>query len=149
MQIMAEDAHRGYGGVPHEPFAEWLHDSIFSNSLKQNREVDKRVVSRRKKWRGQYTLSNEHIRLMLLSRAVTYSIKASPATASIRLIPDAIPCSEIILKPRISEVLLTCVPPQSSNDTPGTSTTLTCKIPTIKIRDPFSDKYRKPAQCSK
>lgn len=52
-------------------------------------------------------------------------MKASPATASIRLIPDAMPCSDMILKARISEVLLTWVPPQSSMDTPGTSTTLT------------------------
>lgn len=52
-------------------------------------------------------------------------MKASPATASIRLIPDAIPCSDMILKPRISAVLLTWVPPHNSIDTPGTSTTRT------------------------
>ncbi|KAJ0883016.1 hypothetical protein HanPSC8_Chr10g0416441 [Helianthus annuus] len=60
-----------------------------------------------------------------LSRSLTYSIKASPATASIRLTPEDIPCSEIILKPRISEVLLTFVPPHSSIDTLGTFTTRT------------------------
>lgn len=42
-----------------------------------------------------------------------------------RLIPDAIPCSEIILNPRISQVFETWVPPHSSMDTPGTSTTRT------------------------
>lgn len=76
--------------------------------------------------RGLHTLSSEHKHLVLSSRAMTYSIKAS-ATTLICLILDAIPCYEIILKPRISEVLETCVPPQSSIDTPGTSTTLTCK----------------------
>lgn len=68
----------------------------------------------------------EHRFFICDSLALIYSINASPATASMRLTPDAIPCSEIILKTRISEVLFTWVPPQSSMDTPGTSTTLTC-----------------------
>ena len=73
----------------------------------------------------KHTLRVEHKSFIWESLALMYSMKASPATASIRLIPDAMPCSDMILKARISEVLLTWVPPQSSMDTPGTSTTLT------------------------
>lgn len=75
--------------------------------------------------KGKHTLRVEHRRFTCASLTFMYSMKASPATASRRLIPDAIPCSEIILKARISAVLLTWVPPQSSIDTPGTSTTRT------------------------
>lgn len=83
----------------------------------------------------KHTLRVEHSCLIWLSLALTYSIKASPATASIRLIPDAIPCSDIILNPRISDVLLTWVPPQSSMDTPGTSTTRTYRYQNAEMNE--------------
>ena len=59
---------------------------------------------------------------------LTKSITAGPATASMRRMPLAIPDSLRILKPQISEVLETCVPPQSSMDTFGTSTTRTTSL---------------------
>mmetsp|Transcript_16790 Transcript_16790/g.43553 ORF Transcript_16790/g.43553 Transcript_16790/m.43553 type:complete len:247 (+) Transcript_16790:385-1125(+) len=59
------------------------------------------------------------------SSPVRYSTCAAPATASTRRTPDAMPPSEMILKPPISAVLATCVPPQSSMLRPGTSTTRT------------------------
>lgn len=85
----------------------------------------------------KHTLRVEHKSFIWESLALMYSMKASPATASIRLIPDAMPCSEMILKARISEVLLTWVPPQSSMDTPGTSTTRTYNTSAYKLGNLF------------
>mmetsp|Transcript_3666 Transcript_3666/g.13169 ORF Transcript_3666/g.13169 Transcript_3666/m.13169 type:complete len:253 (-) Transcript_3666:2017-2775(-) len=59
------------------------------------------------------------------SRSFSSSTTPGPETASIRRMPEAIPCSDSTLKAPISAVFDTCVPPQSSMLTPGTSTTLT------------------------
>mmetsp|Transcript_21035 Transcript_21035/g.58376 ORF Transcript_21035/g.58376 Transcript_21035/m.58376 type:complete len:260 (-) Transcript_21035:1957-2736(-) len=71
------------------------------------------------------TLNLPDSSLTMPSTLPRYSTWAAPATASMRRTPEAIPPSEIILKPPISAVLETCVPPQSSMLRPGTSTTLT------------------------
>mmetsp|Transcript_9639 Transcript_9639/g.38984 ORF Transcript_9639/g.38984 Transcript_9639/m.38984 type:complete len:393 (-) Transcript_9639:1749-2927(-) len=59
------------------------------------------------------------------SRWLRSSTTPGPETASMRRTPAAMPASETILNPPISAVLATWVPPQSSMDTPGTSTTRT------------------------
>lgn len=74
------------------------------------------------------TFKEEDNCLTTESLAIAYSTNAGPATASILRTPDAMPCSEIILNPWISDVLLTWVPPHNSIEMPGTSTTLTCKV---------------------
>mmetsp|Transcript_7452 Transcript_7452/g.26223 ORF Transcript_7452/g.26223 Transcript_7452/m.26223 type:complete len:285 (-) Transcript_7452:15-869(-) len=59
------------------------------------------------------------------SRLESSSAPPGPATASMRRTPAATPPSESTLKPPTSAVFATCVPPHSSIDTPGTSTTRT------------------------
>ena len=71
------------------------------------------------------TRSDPASALTTSSRSASMSTTPGPATASMRRTPAAIPASETILNPPISAVLLTCVPPHSSMDTPGTSTTRT------------------------
>mmetsp|Transcript_11542 Transcript_11542/g.28252 ORF Transcript_11542/g.28252 Transcript_11542/m.28252 type:complete len:297 (-) Transcript_11542:1871-2761(-) len=62
---------------------------------------------------------------VMASTASRYSTAAAPATASMRRMPDAMPPSLTTLNAPISDVLPTCVPPHSSMETPGTSTTRT------------------------
>mmetsp|Transcript_40443 Transcript_40443/g.89848 ORF Transcript_40443/g.89848 Transcript_40443/m.89848 type:complete len:325 (-) Transcript_40443:1353-2327(-) len=71
------------------------------------------------------TLSAPAAPLTMESSAFMCSTAAGPATASMRLMPDAMPLSLSTLKDPISDVLRTWVPPHSSMDTPGTSTTRT------------------------
>mmetsp|Transcript_7332 Transcript_7332/g.18172 ORF Transcript_7332/g.18172 Transcript_7332/m.18172 type:complete len:319 (-) Transcript_7332:2074-3030(-) len=78
--------------------------------------------------------------LTMRSRLVSKSTTPAPDTASMRRTPAATPASATILKPPISAVFLTCVPPHSSMETPGTSTTRTTSpyfSPNIAVA-PFS-----------
>mmetsp|Transcript_9009 Transcript_9009/g.36794 ORF Transcript_9009/g.36794 Transcript_9009/m.36794 type:complete len:383 (-) Transcript_9009:1646-2794(-) len=71
------------------------------------------------------TLSAALTSLTTASRSRRSSTTPAPDTASMRRTPLATPASDTILKPPISAVVATCVPPHSSMDTPGTSTTRT------------------------
>mmetsp|Transcript_29139 Transcript_29139/g.55993 ORF Transcript_29139/g.55993 Transcript_29139/m.55993 type:complete len:257 (-) Transcript_29139:667-1437(-) len=75
-----------------------------------------------------FTLRLELMDLTTLSRRARSSMMPSPDTASIRRTPDAIPVSETILKPLISARFVTWVPPHSSIETLGTSTTRTTSL---------------------